>query len=471
MQSLSRSYGTRAHRRSGPGGPHVALGQGLGTRVAASTAPARRDDSLHRATQLLADTAHDLRGSLTAAREMVRLVSDGIEGPVTAAQKESLASVIERCNEMDRLVANMLDGERLQTQAPRTVRGPIDIDRLGRSLLANLRPMARERCVRVDYGHRRLGNQRPFGDADQVQRLLTNLAQNAIRASTAGNLVTISGVPAAGGRKVRFTVADRSGSLTAERVEALAQRGATGGGSYGLGLGIATQMAALQFGFVEIATIPDRSTQASVELPVSSAEPVVSTFLEWRRAWLNGLPKPTTQVRILPPRISRPRNPGQLLVLSLRASCPPQLTERVDSLIQAACGYHELVYRRSEFDWVVLWDDTIEAAGRRMEDLRSRATSLVYGATATAPKPVLRCQRRTVHCIDSQEQRFQMIDLFLRSVCQHDGRKSPPATAAPPMPAANVRLETRLDEELRRLAAHLRREGRALRKAAQDARR
>lgn len=73
---------------------------------------ARKHAEIHRFYHTL---SHELKTPLTSAREFVAIVRDGIAGPVNDTQREYLDIARQSCDQMTRMLNDLLDATRLET--------------------------------------------------------------------------------------------------------------------------------------------------------------------------------------------------------------------------------------------------------------------------------------------------------------------------------------------------------------------
>jgi two-component system sensor histidine kinase KdpD len=192
----------------------------------------RRSDALK--TALLRSVSHDLRSPLTA----ILASADALASPgltLEAEDRLGLAETIRsEATRLDRVVEQLLDLSRLEAGAAEPHRELWHADELVGQALAGLGEDAGR--VRLD-----IGSEAPpvEVDAAQVERVLANLLENALRYSPAGSTVLLRAEP--GATELRIHVVDPGAGLPEEQREALFQpfrRGVAGHGS-GLGLAIA----------------------------------------------------------------------------------------------------------------------------------------------------------------------------------------------------------------------------------------
>lgn len=192
----------------------------------------RRSDALK--TALLRSVSHDLRSPLTA----ILASADALASPGLSLPNEDRLDLAEairgEATRLDRVVEQLLDLSRLEAGAAEPHRELWHVDELVSQALAGLGTDAGR--VRLDIGH----DTPPVEvDAAQIERVLANLLENALRYSPPGSQVLLRAEP--GATELRIHVIDSGAGLPEEQREALFQpfrRGMPGHGS-GLGLAIA----------------------------------------------------------------------------------------------------------------------------------------------------------------------------------------------------------------------------------------
>ncbi|HLY86987.1 MAG TPA: DUF4118 domain-containing protein [Gaiellaceae bacterium] len=192
----------------------------------------RRSDALK--TALLRSVSHDLRSPLTA----ILASADALASPGLALEPEDRLGLAEtirgEATRLDRVVEQLLDLSRLEAGSAEPHRELWHVDELVGQALAGLGAEAAR--VRLD-----IGSETPpvEVDAAQVERVIANLLDNALKYSPPGSFVLLRAEP--GATELRLHVVDSGAGLPDEQREALFQpfrRGAAGHGS-GLGLAIA----------------------------------------------------------------------------------------------------------------------------------------------------------------------------------------------------------------------------------------
>jgi two-component system, OmpR family, sensor histidine kinase KdpD len=215
-------------------------------------------------TTVLRSVSHDLRSPLTAIATAAEMLAEPGELLSAGDRDELLASIREQARRLDRLVANLLDLSRLEAGAaePLAELWPVD-ELVGRALEAlgpgddrvvvSLAPDCP--AVRVD--------------AAQLERVLVNLVENALRYSSPTDVVDLRAAGAGG--DVVISVVDRGPGLDAEEqasvFEPFSRGPGVGGRGTGLGLAIARGFATLNGGRLWVESEPGRGATFSLALP------------------------------------------------------------------------------------------------------------------------------------------------------------------------------------------------------------
>jgi two-component system sensor histidine kinase KdpD len=191
----------------------------------------RRSDLVK--TSVLRAVSHDLRSPLTAIRTAV----DGLTSPSFDVGESERAALLETISaetgRLDRLVQNLLDLSRLQANAARPAADVWPLDELVAPALAELGPNGSRVVVRVS------DTIPPVRvDGAQIERVLVNLLENALRFSPPDSSVQISATATRDEVLVRVT--DRGPGIDRRDLERIFEPFEYGGGvSSGVGLGLA----------------------------------------------------------------------------------------------------------------------------------------------------------------------------------------------------------------------------------------
>ena len=191
-------------------------------------------------TEFIGVASHELRTPVTSLLLSVQLLQEGAVGELSADQREVVAAQREDLERLERMMRDLLDITRLEAGVtlPRFATVPaaemaqyafesVHSQADAKGVTFTLDAQANLPAVRADHS--------------QIQRVLVNLLNNAIRHTDAGGAVTLSAKPTAGG--IEFSVADTGAGIPPEHLPHIFDRfmqvpGATRGGA-GLGLSIA----------------------------------------------------------------------------------------------------------------------------------------------------------------------------------------------------------------------------------------
>ncbi|MBV8734114.1 MAG: HAMP domain-containing histidine kinase [Solirubrobacterales bacterium] len=221
--------------------------------------------------QLVASVSHDLRTPITNMRLITEGLEDGIFEPDHS--REQLRLISAQVRALGSLIDDLFELSRLEAGDIRWSMQQVRLDELVRETIETMRPQAREGGITV---HAELAHElRPAqGNPEQLQRVLFNLIQNAIRHTPADGSVVVRAWPAAD-RGLEVEVADSGGGidpLARERLfEPFVQGPSRAGGqigSAGLGLAIARAIVHAHGGEIWVAS-GGPGTQMRFSLPVA----------------------------------------------------------------------------------------------------------------------------------------------------------------------------------------------------------
>jgi two-component system OmpR family sensor kinase len=201
-----------------------------------------------------ADASHELRSPLTALRGEIELA---LRRPRTGAEYQRvLESAREEVERLSRITEDLLTLARSDAGVLEARRTEVDLSALALEVAPRLQAYARERDVRIDVDAPAPAPLR--ADPDLLNRLLWNLATNAVKASPSGTTVTL--VVRAQPDAVRLEVLDRGPGIPEalrarvfERFYQLdAARTPQAGAGTGLGLAIVQAIAELHRARIEL---------------------------------------------------------------------------------------------------------------------------------------------------------------------------------------------------------------------------
>jgi two-component system, OmpR family, sensor kinase len=234
--------------------------------------------TLDRQRQFVADASHELRTPLTSVLANLELLVDSSNG----ADRELAQSALRSTQRMRRLVGDLLLLARADARhAPS--REAVDLAETVTLAASELEPASREHVLELD-----VQAARTLGSRDDLQRVATNLIENAMRHTPAGTHVTASTRTLPDGR-TELVVADDGPGIAAEVRDTLFQRFVRGagdrGGSFGLGLAIVAAVAQAHGGEVAVDESPHGGARFTVRLPAPADRPEPSVSPAQPRLW------------------------------------------------------------------------------------------------------------------------------------------------------------------------------------------
>ena len=247
-------------------------------------------EDLARLTALALDNArlHDtVRESLRARDEMVGVVSHDLRNPVAAVKmlsrtllralenggpqaRESIELISKAAEQMDALIRDLLDVNRLD--AGKLVISPVPVEPsvLLTDSLQTLRPLVEEKSISLDL-QIETALPKVMADRERIQQTLSNLVGNAIKFSPAGSKIVVVAHRDTDG--VIISVLDKGKGIAAEQLPRVFDRywqsSRTDRQGAGLGLAIAKGIVEAHGGRIWIESRPGEGATASFTLPLA----------------------------------------------------------------------------------------------------------------------------------------------------------------------------------------------------------
>ncbi|HEY6935016.1 MAG TPA: DUF4118 domain-containing protein [Marmoricola sp.] len=220
-------------------------------------------------TALLAAVGHDLRTPLAAAKAAVSSLLSSDVALRPADRRELLVTADESLDRLTALVGNLLDLSRLQLGALPMHLGAVSLDEVVANALDAMGPAGRR--VRVTLPERL---PEVVADAGLLERVLVNLAENALRHSPVGAPPVVEATAA--GDVVETRVVDRGPGIPApdrERVFLPFQRLGDTDNTHGIGLGLALSRGLVEamHGSLEPRETPGGGLTMVLRLPTGGA--------------------------------------------------------------------------------------------------------------------------------------------------------------------------------------------------------
>ncbi|WP_067815775.1 sensor histidine kinase [Actinomadura kijaniata] len=227
----------------------------------------RLEHVLDRQRAFVGDVSHELRSPLTGLRTQLEVA---LECPEDEDWPEVARAALNEADRLQRIVGDLLIVARLEAGMPQH-REPVDLAELARAELA------RRRGDRVPIELEAAGGAVVMGSPGQLERVLTNLLDNAVRHAATRARLTVS---AEGGQAV-VRVADDGTGIDPDHREAVFRRfyrlpegRRRDGGGTGLGLPISRDIAVAHGGTLEVGE-PDpgwRGALLELRIPLSGTD-------------------------------------------------------------------------------------------------------------------------------------------------------------------------------------------------------
>jgi len=213
----------------------------------------------------IAEVSHELRLPLANIKLLVETLIDGaVEDPVTAMRM--LNRTKEEVTRLQNLVSDLLSHEKLQGGRDEMRFAPVDIVRRAQNVLETTAEMAEEKGVvlklAIENGFELSANE------EQIDQVLINLVENAIKFTPAGGSVTVR----AGGPPPYLEVEDSGIGMAEAEIPKIFQRfyrvdrGRTRG-STGLGLSIVKHIVDLHGAKIAVTSKEGLGSKFRIDFP------------------------------------------------------------------------------------------------------------------------------------------------------------------------------------------------------------
>jgi signal transduction histidine kinase len=222
--------------------------------------------------------SHELKTPLTAAREFVSIVLDGLGGSLSEAQQEYLRLAKDSCDQITLCLNDLLDAARLDTGKLSITPQPAPIGRAVAQAVAALTSTAEGKGIRLQQG---IAPDLPEVMIDQrrIVQVLINLLSNALKFTPAGGVVNIhvSEDPQRP-EAVRVSVSDTGRGIPPaalgrifDQLYQIQTEDATINGGLGLGLYISQEVIKLHGGEIWVESTVGKGSTFSFTVPKQGA--------------------------------------------------------------------------------------------------------------------------------------------------------------------------------------------------------
>ncbi|MBO0787818.1 MAG: GAF domain-containing protein, partial [Actinobacteria bacterium] len=144
-------------------------------------------------SDFLATVSHELRTPLTSIAGYVEMLKDAdAASPPSEDYRSMLATVERNTARLRTLIEDVLTLSKIESGAFKSTMQPVSLGDIIAGVAAALQPQAAASGVRLT-GHAPAGGLIVYGDPGQLDRMLMNLASNAVKFTPGGGLVQITG--------------------------------------------------------------------------------------------------------------------------------------------------------------------------------------------------------------------------------------------------------------------------------------
>lgn len=155
----------------------------------------------------LATVTHDLRTPLSSIKGYVEMILAGMSGDITPKQRNQLEIVRQSTNQLSHLISEILDLSKLEAGKMEFDLRPARLEEIAGRVHDLMQVLADQYKLKLE-----LLTEKDLpsveADADQMQRVITNLVSNALKFTPEGGTITVSVGTRDAGRAVLVAVKD-----------------------------------------------------------------------------------------------------------------------------------------------------------------------------------------------------------------------------------------------------------------------
>lgn len=233
-------------------------------------------------SEFMSIVSHELRTPLTAIKEGIALVVNGLAGEINEEQKELLGISKKNVDRLTRLINDVLDFQRLESNRMKFDIQPNSINEVARDVYEIMAPTAKDTGVdlllELDDSLPKIGF-----DSDKITQVLTNLVTNAMKFTEKGNITIKTGKK---NRAIHVSVSDTGHGIKKEdllrvfnRFEQLNTGGERKTGGTGLGLAISKNIIEQHNGTIWVESEFGKGSKFTFTLPICSTKELFRKYI------------------------------------------------------------------------------------------------------------------------------------------------------------------------------------------------
>ena len=309
----------------------------------------------------LAGLAHDLRAPLAAIEQVVQLIVAEHLGRLSAEQREALRGVLRRCVDLENLIGNVLDLARSELGRLQPVLRPVSVHEVLECSMERLQFLRDHKALQIQLVD--VDRLPPvFADRDMLERVLTNLLSNAMKASPEGGTLKIGG-SLASLTHVLLEIHDQGPGMDPEQLRQVlrpfvsgeAQNASSG---VGLGLAIVRRLLKAQYATMTIRTARGQGTTIGVVLLRFAPAALVRRFLARDAALLAECVVAEREALELVARLLAEETAGAAIVI------PDEARQTITLLGTSESAQTRFTAALRRLEDIVRWPITVQWLGR-----------------------------------------------------------------------------------------------------------
>ena len=224
-------------------------------------------------SEFLANVSHELRTPLNAVLGYTELLDDGVYGPVSEKQHQTLKSVAENAANLLQLINEILDLSKVEA-GKMTIRwSEVNIPEIVKDIVTSCEPLVRNKSFDVRFKCEE-GLSLITTDSVKIRQILINLLSNAIKFTNEGGVYVTARPSDDGGAEIEVRdtgigIAEENLQFIFSEFRQLDGSSTRKQGGTGLGLAISKKLALLIGGEIHVESEPGQGSRFTLHLPKS----------------------------------------------------------------------------------------------------------------------------------------------------------------------------------------------------------